>query len=434
MADLVPLNLKVPKTLKDRAASEAGASGVSLSDYIRTAMADSIRRGAGADERRPSDPVAALRRAFRPGQRVSISAAGDVLPERDRDSVAEALLELEDALAALAGGRSLAGLYGGLDREAKAKVEAWHFQFRALYHPQEDVPGVAALLRGTTTTTTLLGGASRPLDAVVALRRPERIAPDALLEVRPYELLRLAEALRAVRSGEPHLPSERIERGVRRCVEDAWVEAGLHRERDFDDEAAAEFAAPGRFAELLRAHAGRDAGGRPMRPGEGAPLPTLPDKARQEMLRRWTELAVSIAFGGGPEDDDDLAMFCERARRGLTLEGGKFETRPAEAAGYALALAPADGGRTLDAKLRMPPEDSPPPRAGGEWTTRFELGATAAEPPAAGTEHEATVVADGAALERFGCRIVSWTGRQGQSPSLVVLRKPSDGVGDQDHS
>ena len=425
MADLVPLNLKVPKTLKDRVAAEAGASGVSLSDYIRTAMADSIRRGAGADERRPADPVAALRRVFRPGQRVSISATGDALPERDRDSVAEALVELEDALAALAGGRSLAGLYGSLDRGAKAKVEAWHFQFWKLYHPQEDVPGVAALLRGTTTTT-LLGGASRPLDAIVALRRPERIAPDALLEVRPYELLRLAEALRAVQSGEPHLPSERIERGARRCVEGAWVEGGLHRERDFDDEAAAEFAAPGRFAALVRAHAGRDPGGRPMRPGEGAPLPTRPDKAEQEMLRRWTELAVASALGGGPEDDDDLAMFCERARRGLTLEGGKFETRSAEAAGYALALAPADGGgETLNAELRMPPEDSPPSRAGGEWTTRFELGATAAKPLAAGTEHVATVVADDVALERFGCRVVAWTGKQGQSPSLVVLRTPS---------
>ena len=424
MADLAPINLKVPKALKDRATSEARAFGVSLSDYVRAAMAESIRRGAGADERRPSDPAAALRRAFGPGHRVTTSAVGDVLPERDRDSAVEALAELEDALAALAGGRDLAGLYGSLGGEEKEKAEAWHSQFRALYHPDEDVPGVAVLLRGTTTTT-LLGGASLPLDAVSALRRPERMETGARLDVRPYELLRLAEALRAVQSGEPHLPSERIERGVRRCVEDAWVEAGLHREHGFDAEAAAEFARPARFAELVRAHAGRDPGGRPMRPGEGAPLPTRPDKTRQEMLRRWTELSVSIALGGGPEDDDDLAMFCERARRGLTFEDGRFETRSAEPAGYALALAPAGGARALNAELRMPPADSPPRRAGGNWTTRFEFRAALRAHLAAGAEHSATVVADGATVERFGCRVVSWGGAQGRLASLVVVRTPS---------
>ena len=57
-------------------------------------------------------------------------------------------------------------------------------------------------------------------------------------------------------------------------------------------------------------HAGKNPSGRPMRPGEGAPLPTRPDKALQETLRRWT--------------------------------------------------------RTCG-----PPEDSQPTRAGGEWTTRF---------------------------------------------------------------
>ena len=428
MADLTPINLKVPKTLKDRVAGEARAAGVSLSDYIRAALAESIRRGAGADQRRPPDPAAALRRAFRPGQRVSTAAVGDVLPERDRDSAVEALAELEDALAALAGGRGLAGLYAGLGGGAKKKAEAWHVQFRALYHPEENVQGVAALLDGTTTET-LLGSASRPLDAISALRRPERIAPGARLEIRPYELLRLAEALRAVQSGEPHLPSERVERGVRRCVEDAWIEAGLHRERDYDPATAAEFARPGRFAELVRAHAGRDPAGRPMRPGEGAPLPTVQDKAAQETLRRWTEQAVSIALAGGPEDDDDLAMFCERARLGLTLEDGLFETRPAEPAGYALALATADGGRTLDAELRTPPEDSPPAKAGAEWTTRFELAATAAKPVAAGTEHVATVVFDGATVERFGCRVVSWTEMGDRRASLVVLRTPTDGSG-----
>ena len=426
MADLAAINLKVPKSLKDRVAAEAGASGVSLSDYVRAALAEMVRRDAGAVERAPDDGGAALRRAFRPWQRVSTAAAGDLLPERDRDAAVEALAELEDAVAAFAGGRDMAGLYERADAAAKAKVEAWHLQFRTLYHPDEDAVGVAALLRGTATTT-LLHGASRPLDAISALRRPERMAQGARLEVRPYELLRLAEALRAIQSGEPHLPSERIERGVRRCLENAWVDAGLHRERDFDAGAAAEFARPGRFAELVRGHAGRDAAGRPLRRGEGAPLPTKPDKARQETLRRWTELAVFIALAGGPDDDEDLGMFCERARRGLTLEDGRFELRSAEAVGYALALAPADGGgRTLNADLRAPPEDSPPTRAGGEWTTRFELAATAAGPLAAGTEQEATVVADGATVERFGCRVVSWTGQQGRSPSLVVLRTPSD--------
>lgn len=422
---MAPINFKVPSTLKDRAASEARASGVTLSDYIRAAMAESIRRGTGADERAPSDPAAALRRAFRPGQRVSTSAVGDALPELDRGSVVEALAELEDALAALAGGRDLAGLYGNLGSDAKDKVEAWHSQFRALYYPDEDAPGVAALLRGTTTTT-LLGGASRPLDAVSALRRPERMAPGARLDVRPYELLRLTEALRAVQSGDPHLPSERIERGVQRCIEDAWVDAGLHGEHDFDAEAAAEFAQPARFAALVRAHAGRDPGGRPMRPGEGAPLPTRPDKGRQEMLRRWTELSVSLALAGGPEDDDDLGMFCERARRGMTLEDGRFEMRSAEPVGYALALAPTADAPTFNAELWMPPTDSPPRRAGENWTTRFELRAATGGPLAAGTEHSATVVADGATVECFGCRVVFWGGTQGQLASLVVLRTPSE--------
>ena len=420
MADLASINLKVPKALKDRVASDARAFGVSLSDYVRAAMAESVRRGAGADGRRPPDAAAALRRAFRPGQRVSTAAVGDVLPERDRDSAIETLAELEDALAALSGGGGLAGRYERLGGEAKAKAEAWHSQFRALYHPDEDAPGVAALLRGTATAA-----ARGPLDAISALRRPERMAPGARLDIRPYELLRLAEALRAIGAGEPHLPSERVERGVRRCLEDAWVEAGLHRERDFDDEAAAEFGRPRRFAELVRAHAGRRPGGRPMRAGEGAPLPAAPDRARREALRRWTEWAVSIALSGGPEDDDDLGTFCERARDGLTLEGGRFGTRSAEAVGYALALAPADGGgRTLEAKLRTPPEDSPG-GTGVEWTTRFELRAPA-EAPAAGAEHVATVAADGETVERFGCRVVSWTETEGRLASLVVLRTPTD--------
>lgn len=146
---------------------------------------------------------------------------------------------------------------------------------------------------------------------------------------------------------------------------------------------------------------------------------------RAAKLAKWRATTGTIASGGGPDRDDDLGMFFERARRGLTLEDGRFETRPAEPVRYALALAPAAGGPTLNAELRMPPADSPPRGAGRSWTSRLELAAPAV-PPAAGARHEAAVVADGATLERFRCRIVSWTEPQGQPPSLVVLRTAAD--------
>ena len=53
-------------------------------------------------------------------------------------------------------------------------------------------------------------------------------------------------------------------------------------------------------------------------------------------------------------------------------------------------------------------------RKGRPFVPLLQLG-----PLAAGTEHMATVAADGATVERFGCRVVFWTG--GQAAPVAFL-------------
>ena len=110
------------------AISRRTASRGFLSDPIRASLAKSVRRGT-EEPSRPTRPRLSAAPSD-PGQRVSTAAISDLLPERDRDSAVQVLAELQRALATLAGGRDIAGLYRSLDRGAKAKVEAWRFQYR----------------------------------------------------------------------------------------------------------------------------------------------------------------------------------------------------------------------------------------------------------------------------------------------------------------